>query len=284
MSKVHIYCINLDSRKDRWNRFQSQPVIADLLAGQSYPNYEIERFSAVVGKDVDIQNDSRISVRTKKNILYQKRRSHEDLDSAGGVGCYLSHLAIWEKFMKTGAEYCIVLEDDALIPDTFITDFETSLKELKESNLPRGSMWNLSIPHGTSIRTAIDHEDTLFLDGWAMDIVCPTTGYIMFRESAAKLIENALPIDGHVDMYIWRCTQIGIIHTVHYNNLMLRQVIVKIKDTNIQGGRCDICDLPTTLDAPPRSFLKNSDNSYAAPILVGLAVAGMALVMLQKRR
>ena len=79
---IQIYCINLKERSDRWERFMSQTGVKRLAA-----MYPFERFEGVNGKMLDIKNDDRVSLRTKRNILYQKRRDHEDLDTPGGVGC-----------------------------------------------------------------------------------------------------------------------------------------------------------------------------------------------------
>ena len=85
-----VYCINLKERPDRWDRFIQQPGVLRLKQ-----MYDFERFEGINGKLLDIKNDSRVSLRTKRNILYQKRRDHEDLDTPGGVGCYLSHYSCW---------------------------------------------------------------------------------------------------------------------------------------------------------------------------------------------
>ena len=41
-------------------------------------------------------NDSRVTLLTKRNIATRTRRSQEELDSVGGIGCALSHIAIWQ--------------------------------------------------------------------------------------------------------------------------------------------------------------------------------------------
>jgi GR25 family glycosyltransferase involved in LPS biosynthesis len=105
---LRIYCINLKSRADRWERFFQQPGFQELI--QKYP---WERFDAIDGKTIDIEKDTRVSLRTRRNIMYKKRRDHEDLDSAGGVGCYLSHYTVWTKIIAQPEEYGLVFEDDA---------------------------------------------------------------------------------------------------------------------------------------------------------------------------
>ena len=82
---IHFYCINLKNRTDRWNTFSSQPAVIEIKE-----KYKFERFDAYPGSTIDIKNDDRIALRTKRNIKEGSRRDHEDLNTAGGVGCYLS--------------------------------------------------------------------------------------------------------------------------------------------------------------------------------------------------
>ena len=117
---IHMYCINLKQRGDRWKRFSEQPELKELMKHHSF-----ERFEGISGATIDIQGDSRISLRTKRNIKEHIRRDHEELDSAGGVGCYLSHTTVWKQFLERPEPYAIIFEDDAI----FCEDFEKKLEE-----------------------------------------------------------------------------------------------------------------------------------------------------------
>ena len=130
-----IYCINLKERPDRWNRFVRQPGFQRLV--HVYP---FERFEGVNGKKLDVQHDDRVSLRTKRNILYQKRRDHEDLDTAGGVGCYLSHYGTWQKFLQTDATYCLIFEDDAEL-----TENVSKLHEFYEEACALEPKWDILV-------------------------------------------------------------------------------------------------------------------------------------------
>lgn len=266
MSEVHVYCINLRKRVDRWRRFASQSAVQDIQQ-----HFKFERVDAVVGKDIDIQNDKRISIRTKRNILHQKRRDHEDLDSPGAIGCYLSHAQLWKRFLETNEEYCIILEDDALLPDDFVARFKIAMDSLKKLPMRDAVLWQLSRPHTVGLRNALEEDTLIFTDGWAYDVVCPTTGYVLFRKSAQILLENAFPIDGHVDMYMRRCTQIGVLKTVHYKNLMLSQIAVKRGDTDIQLATCELCNLPTHLSESNMAVVTKKQIVSTIVIMLGLS-------------
>lgn len=240
-----VYCINLKDRSDRWNRFVQQPGFQRLV--QVYP---FERYEGVNGKLLDIQHDNRVSLRTKRNILYQKRRDHEDLDTAGGVGCYLSHYGTWQKFLQTGSQYCLIFEDDAEIPTQFLETLHSALEDLDQEGLKRPDIWLLSKPFGATLSKALDLKDVVYSGNWSYDVTGPLTGYILTRQAAQILSKNAFPIDGHVDHYMHRCAQMGMLSISHNKNISLKQIRLGEKDSDIQQKpTCEVCNLP---DAPTK--------------------------------
>jgi glycosyl transferase family 25 len=262
-----VYCINLKERPDRWNRFWKQPGVQRLK--ESYP---FERFEGVNGKMIDIKNEDRVSLRTKRNIMYQKRRDHEDLDTAGGVGCYLSHYGCWEKFLQGPSEYCLVFEDDAEVPVNFKELLERALHDLDQEDVKRPEIWLLSRPWGPSMRKALSLNDIQYSGNWAYDVTGPLTGYILSRHAAKILVDNAFPIDGHVDFYMNRCAQMGMVTISHNKQIILRQVGVKEKDSDIQQkASCEICNLP---DAPGKKGYVILSNQTVGAMTVGLLTLG----------
>ena len=256
----------MKKRPDRWTRFIAQRGVQEIKKIAKF-----ERFEAVDGKEIDVQNDNRISVRTKRNILYQMRRDHEDLDTVGGIGCYLSHAAIWKKFLDSGDDYCIVLEDDALIPDNFVELFAKGLASLRKNVFPLPDMWQLSTPHAKSLNFALGVDDIVYTNGWAYDVLTPTTGYVLFKSGANILLKNAFPIDGHVDLFMNRLSQISVFRSVHYKNLVLYQVAVKMKDSNIQAGGCELCNVPTNARESGFLIIKKEQIFSTALILGGIS-------------
>ena len=45
----------------------------------------------------------------------------------GGLGCYHSHLAVWEDFLATGKAIALILEDDTVLHDDFLTAVRLAL-------------------------------------------------------------------------------------------------------------------------------------------------------------
>jgi len=46
----------------------------------------------------------------------------------GGLGCYHSHLAVWEAFLATGKAVALILEDDTVFHDDFLSAVRMALK------------------------------------------------------------------------------------------------------------------------------------------------------------
>lgn len=271
---LKIYCINLKERPDRWERFWKQPGVQRLV--EVYP---FQRWEAVNGKLINIQADERVSVRTKRNILMQKRRDHEDLDSPGGVGCYLSHKGVWDDFLSSGKSAALIFEDDALVPYDFLERFQQGIQDLQLFGEKKPGYWVLSRLYGKGISDSLDFAPVLYKGKWATDTYGFCTGYLLFPEAAQALSKNAFPIDGHVDFYIRRCAQLGMFQTCHYKDLVLDQVALKRNDSNIQEKSCKICDLPS--DPRKKGYWVLSSREVTVFFLSVLAVSGLAYI---KRR
>jgi GR25 family glycosyltransferase involved in LPS biosynthesis len=247
---IRIYCINLKHRQDRWERFTSQPELEVLKK-----SYEFERFEGVNGSSLNILADDRMSLRTKRNIKKHTRRDHEEINTAGGVGCYLSHTGVWKKFLETSEPYAIVFEDDAIIYSGFTADFKQGMKET--TFLPQiPDLWFFSKPVEWYYKYRGEpRPDTVSNNvhgPWVSKACSSFTGYFITRHGAQKLLETAFPMDMHVDLYSCLNAEMGNIMAVsntnisldQYNSLLLNGTI----DSDIRPELetdCHICDIPT---------------------------------------
>jgi GR25 family glycosyltransferase involved in LPS biosynthesis len=85
-----VFCINLDRRPERWEKFQRR-IPAEWPFGIGCP---VERWSAVDGRVASMPSWFR--------------------GPAGACGCYLSHRAIWQHQIEAGLDSVLILEDDAV--------------------------------------------------------------------------------------------------------------------------------------------------------------------------
>ena len=182
---VPTYVINMKERVDRWKRFTQQPLVHNLK--------HLKQFSAVNGKKLDYMKDRRISVRTRLNIFRNYRRSHHEVATLGAVGCSLSHIAIWKKFLASGAKHCLILEDDAILTESTFDHIDRLFPKLPAD----WGVWVLGYYKANLV------YQPYHVKPWNQVYKFTAThAYLITREAAKKLLADALPIESHVDHYI----------------------------------------------------------------------------------
>jgi GR25 family glycosyltransferase involved in LPS biosynthesis len=235
LEQIPVMCISLARRHDRWKRFSDQTELDNI------PN--LERLAGVDGKLINIATDKRINPFTKRNILTNSRRSHEELDSAGGIGCALSHRLAWKKLLDSGAPYALIFEDDAVIPPGFIGKLNAALNS---DPLLIDGKWDLLVlskvkskssdlsPGATQIPPSGFHPIKHFVLAHA---------YLISSRAAKVFYDECLPISHHIDYYM--AMQCNL-----HNLLMVGSREFEIPqtgfDSNIQTKpTCALCDIPT---------------------------------------
>lgn len=94
------YCINLDSRPDRWTHMTGQFAAVGMSA---------ERVPAVDARDPAVRA---AAAACRPGI------SGKGL-SAGAYACFQSHRSVWQKLVASGDPFAMVLEDDVLLAAGF---------------------------------------------------------------------------------------------------------------------------------------------------------------------
>jgi len=228
IESIPAFCITLERRPDRWKRFQDQSGIDGL---------NLKRFLAVDGKTIDVKKDDRIALCAKRNILSKSRRSHEELDSVGGVGCALSHIAIWQWMVDNNQEVCLVFEDDAVVPPNFV---EMANKCISESAILQDpKKWDLWLLGGKwEGLTQIPGETTAVRVGqFAL-----SHAWVLTLHGAKRLLKAAYPIHAHIDYWVSIYSYVYDFRLVACPDLHLKQYG---SSTDIQvGGTCKICNVP----------------------------------------
>lgn len=224
---VPVFCINLDRRPERWQLFSEQPGVKGV---------DIIRFPAVDGKSLSLQ-DSRISPETRIRILSKTRRSHAEINTLGAIGCTLSHLSVWKRFQTEyrDSEFCIVLEDDAQIPQGLFLAVNRLLPTLPVSL----DIWCL----GYNLR---NDSSVQFQGPWSIPLsFWGTSAYVLRKSAIPRLQEQLLPIECHLDQYL--CTQqiLGRVRIAIHANIHLANLP---SGTDIQLERCSLCNLPDNIE------------------------------------
>ena len=97
---MRVLVINMEKSKDRWDKISKE--LKNL-------NIEFEKFPAVVGKDLSEDDINRYTTFTARTFLC----------THASVGCTLSHINTWKKFIDSDEEFICIAEDDATFSDEF---------------------------------------------------------------------------------------------------------------------------------------------------------------------
>jgi len=228
------YVINLDRRRDRWASFQAASGMDGLN--------NLRRWSGTDGKLINLDTDNRVSLFTKYNIIREKRRSHMELNTKGGVGCYISHIEVWKDFLeKSNSEVGIIFEDDALVDIPALNRIKDFIEKSDAIKTPE--LWDFCIlaPH----RGSKKHGSMYAGDNVCMRMMEFTglTAYMITKKGIRKIMPHVYPIQGHVDWFISICGQLQLIDIATPKAPLLR---IRFSPTDIQKYQsCEICDIDT---------------------------------------
>lgn len=233
IQSIPAYCITLQRRQDRWRRFQDQSGINGL---------DLNRFLGVDGKTIDLKNDPRVATLTKRNILANKRRSHEELDTIGGVGCALSHIALWQWMVDNNRELLLVFEDDAVVPPDFVRRANDCIKNSAILQDPK--KWDLWLLGGKcEDLTQIPGETEVARVGAFVLF----HAYVITQQCAKKFLKEAFPIHCHIDIWASIYAYMNDLRIVISPKLMLEQT-QRVKTDIQKDHECKICNVATDFD------------------------------------
>ena len=167
---VGVWLINLD--KDANRRVAMETQLTKM--GLSYT-----RFAAIYGKD----NVAALSERAD-TVAYATNMGSTILP--GKMGCYASHVAVWELFLASDKKIALILEDDVVFHGDFLESLDAALAGSHHWDTLRFNCIRakLPIPQGRLGRYTLN----LYAG--------PFTGnatYLLHRHAAAKIIPNIWP-------------------------------------------------------------------------------------------
>ena len=184
---VSTYVINLERNKDRMDNFREKYEASDLAQVLPYT-----RFEAVDGSKVPIEKY--LTPEALKGLMRteaSKLRSLPHDLTKGMVGCYLSHLGVYDIALKQSTKYALVFEDDAVIsPDIYTSTIEKIIHG--DEGVPPD--WDM-ILLGVVCRDCRDYNE----DYNKVHDFFGTHGYIINRK-AMKVLKNSLPITTQIDV------------------------------------------------------------------------------------
>lgn len=190
----NIYVINMEKSKDRLSGMTSQIQVM----GKPFI-----RIPAVVGKDLSSQE---LNQHTTPMCNY--------FCTSSMIGCFLSHKKAWQTCIDNGDKYCMILEDDCKLTDSFQHDLDNCTNELFKID----PSWDFLY---IGCLGACDNNKNYDLIGVATKIFNPNIkkklevdtkyvfipespagfqSYVISRECAVKMIGLMDKADYHVDI------------------------------------------------------------------------------------
>jgi len=170
------WCINLDRATSRWEQMQPRLAALDL---------PVERFSAIDGR----ADPGRITAALDESAF---RRNMGRPALAAEVGCYLSHLAVWQRFLDSGKPVALVMEDDVVFHDDFLPALDAALAAVARWDMLKLNRIRAKLP----VRQGKAGK-------WNLNAYLgPATGfgaYLITRDLASRLLPRMLPVRMPVD-------------------------------------------------------------------------------------
>jgi hypothetical protein len=163
----------------------------------------LERLPAHVPSITDVVADLRIAPVLRRRLwTHDSRDAHYELDTTGGVGCYLSHVAAWQHQVRNQLPLMLVLEDACSFdPERDMPQ----VRALLQAPTPLTACCVLKL--GTRGETA-GCEPVPGFPGWTRNSAVGAFAYVLTLDAATTLLEGCFPIEMHVDWYMGaRCAQ-----------------------------------------------------------------------------
>lgn len=172
------YVVNLDRSPDRLKRISGQLKNADI---------DFFRFAAVDGSTLDWRSPAILDVQSY-------HRHHGKEPTAGEVGCFASHVGVMRAFLEGNHAYCLVLEDDAIVP--------ADLRKVVEELIASPACGDMTMLYGNRPGLAVK---TASLGDGKHDVVgyfgkqTGTVAYLINRKAARAYVDHLLPMRLPID-------------------------------------------------------------------------------------
>lgn len=187
-----VYLINLDRSPQRYH------YVWPSLQALGFP---LERVSGVDGRTLTkAEITSVMDEGTFKKLFSTPHQ-------LGTIGCYLSHIKVWKKFLQSPFKFALIFEDDVSFSPQQLSETVHHLIAPEQERL-----WDINsfeLNHRgmplTIKKLPQNYNLCLYLTP-----VTHTGAYLINRKAAQALLEKALPIKMPVDHYFTRVWEFSL--------------------------------------------------------------------------
>ncbi|MDR0662311.1 MAG: glycosyltransferase family 25 protein [Holosporales bacterium] len=205
---IIVYVINLDRRPDR------RVLILPLAEKIGFP---LERVAAIDGNLLTSEQVNQVIDAEAFSVFTGRPPTQK-----GEIGCALSHLHVWEAFLRSPYQYALILEDDARFDPEKIRQVIFKLLTVAQN-------WDIvnfdfcDVHFGMPLTLSqIDREYRHVI---YIAKTLHAGAYLINRKAARALYAHALPIKMPVDLFFTRGWELGLTftgvepHLVHQANI-----------------------------------------------------------------
>lgn len=185
---IGVYCINLDRAPHRWH------TVSPLLQQLGLP---LHRFPAIDGRNLSLQ-----CIDQHVNATQFLHNMGVTVDR-GSIGCYMSHIGVWESFLRSSYTYALVMEDDILFDPFQLLSIVENLKKRPGWDIVQLEPFHRGMPLPL---TRLTDEHTMVLYATR---VAHTGAYLIHRKAVPVLLKEAFPMQMPIDHYFTRSWEHG---------------------------------------------------------------------------
>jgi len=208
---VDFYVISMKNKQERIDNINEQQA--------KIPNLKLQVIDAVNGNSMSDQEFRQLYDRgiiSKEKYDYAIDTKH----GKGEIGCYLSHIKIYDMIKNSSSKYSVIFEDDFGIKDEFEKQFSDILDKVEHIDFDFIYLTNLNNNKGEHIRDNIYYMDK-------KNELWGTQAYLINNSHIDKIIENTKYIDRPIDNKIADLCRDNI-----FQILVINPVIVEHKPSN----------------------------------------------------
>ena len=149
---------------------------------------------------------------TRLNITRNYRRSHYEIATLGAIGSSMSHIGVWKRLVASGAPMCLVLEDDVVLNEIQLN----SIRDMINSAPEGWGVWILGCYLPNLILQPYEGKKWSRVYNFTA-----AHAYIITREAAKIFLEEAFPIEMHIEYYMTTASIIREVPIVHNEDVHL---------------------------------------------------------------
>ena len=188
VSELSCYLINLDRNKDRLGHFKRMYYQSDLSDKTLYITRAIDGKKLTLDEIKDYMVPELIDTLIYIDNTGMKPEGETYL-TRGMLGCYLSHLNIYQRFLETDEQYCMIFEDDAIFDKDIYKKIQYYISYTPDD-------WDIILMGYvyTFDTLYVNHNINKVFDFWGLQ------GYIITRKGMEKILKYInVPIRHQID-------------------------------------------------------------------------------------